>query len=65
MATDKVNKKGRLEQIMPMIKVRGSTLHNFTLIVREILDVDQRYGLMLSLLGNYLVQGRTPGHVAQ
>ena len=41
MATDEGNERGRLEQIMPMIEVRGSTLHNFTLMVREVLDVDQ------------------------
>ena len=42
MATEEGNVRGRLEQIMPMSEVRGSTLHNFTLIVREALDVDQR-----------------------
>ena len=42
MATEEGNERRRLEQIMPMIEVRGSTLHNFTLIVREALGVDQR-----------------------
>ena len=42
MAIDEGNERGRLEQIMTVIEVRGRTLHSFTLTVRKALDVDQR-----------------------
>ena len=41
MAAAEVNADADLEQIIPMKKVRGSILHNFSMLVREALKVDQ------------------------
>ena len=41
MATVERNEGEDLEQMIPMKEVLGSTLHNFSLMVREALKVDQ------------------------
>ena len=41
MAAAEVNADADLEQMIPVEKVRGSILHNFSMSVREALKVDQ------------------------
>ena len=41
MATSEMNEERDLEQMIPMRKVRGSILHNVSMLVRETLKVDQ------------------------